>query len=1121
MDATIKRLVDEFQQGLTLNGRHKVLENGYELTSYDLVERSEPEAYTREFLINPILDELGLKKLSGKQFKDAKGSFRSVDYYLKNQRNGKFLAEAKPINADLFKKTEDGAINQIKGIFRLAEVKENYEFGIAVDGLKWIFIDNNSVIVYEYNVIDDFNKIKALLTGEDEVSTEHREEEISKKFYDWYIALLHGGKYSDHENKTKYISEKDSLIENIWFVAQPEDREYIAQTAMDRLIFVKFLQSKGIISNDILDYLLTLDEDVLNEKIKQLFFSVLNTKIEERIDIDPAFKEIPYLNGSLFVRTETELNNPDYKIAASILKEVIGFLDSFNFVHTEDISSEKTIDPEILGYIFERAMTATDRRGSGAYYTPKVITKYISQSTIHPVIIEKANKILKEKGYKDSELLSALDDVYKLRELTLGDIFEHIILNLKICDNACGSGAFLLAAADILLDIYKRINDELRLRNSEVALRKLILKNNLYGVDINPNAIEIAKLRLWLWLVTAYKPEKVEPLPNIDYNIRKGNSLVGYTDISQFKDRRLTLLDWSEESLQLQLVKREEKIVAYKDAVSGNARTLKLQIDETDEKIRKLLDLNLYQEINQKASIDEKEFQTLNPFHWGFEFYDVFEQGDAENNGFDIIIGNPPYVRVHKIADVDKRVLKALFYSPHRDFDIYVCFIERALHLVKKYGYIGLIVSDKFLIREYGKKVRRLILDSSELLEITDVSHIGVFKDASVYPIINMLRKVVEQTGTNVVRSSNPVRVKIVDNLSKISKKEDFALEQIQLYDSKDNVIEIKIEPEFLEIISHIQAKNPKLIELCQVSCSTPRSKDYYEWGNHITEGWEQQNSLRYLVCRNIEPYTVKWGVKINTVKQSFRHPYLNYASDLFSHEKWDGFEEKGKIIIRGNDTRLTAIYDFDGFSGIGLYFLSKCKLDSKILTVLINSNLLNFFYLKKFATAGISGKYISINGIYLDQLPIRIPADSELFIQISNLLLFLIQYNYDEYRSKKLPNQELQNQIQFFEKIANCLVYELYFEQKFLADKLNVCLSKLIKERIQPIEYDDWIRLHIVDEPQQEKTEKAKQLEMKNLAVIADIFSNISGSKDIKEQIEEILRHKWVTLIENSFSPQ
>jgi len=772
MDSEVQKLLEKFKERLTLDGRKKIFEDEYKLSSDFLVQKSDPEAFTKEFLIEPIINKFELSKLPEKHFKGIKGELRKVDYLLKNQKNVSFLAEAKPLNSDLFERGPNGAVNQIKGLFRLAEVKENYKFGLATDGLKWIFIDKYSKVVFQLELTKDLGKIKEILVGKEEVSSEKMGEEISKKFYEWYNALLHGGKYKDHDNRVRKISTKDCLVENILFVSNPEEREYIAQTIIDRLIFTKFLQSKSIVGYDILNYLLKLDENILNEKLKQLFFSVLNTKKNERADIDQKFKDIPYLNGSLFVRTELELRNPDYKIKAFILKEVIKFLDSFRFVHTEGASNQQMLDPEILGYIFERAMTATDRKGTGAYYTPKTITNFISERAIHPVIIKRVNKLLKEKGYRDSEFLKNLEQVYSLRESTLGEVFSQVILNLKICDNACGSGAFLLAVADVLLEVYSRINEELRLKNSEIAMRKLILKNNLYGVDINPNAIEIAKLRLWLWLVSAYEPDKVEPLPNIDYNIRIGNSVIGYANISKFKEHKLTLLDWysAEKSLNLMLKKREETITKYKDAVGGNARELKAEIDELDRKIKKLLDINLFQEINKKIKIDEKEFRETNPFHWGFEFYDVFDgNGENGNKGFDAVIGNPPYGNILK--DVEKNSI--FNFKTKNASEIAANFIERTLEIVETNGFIGLIVANSIAINKSTSSARDLIRKymTKSKMALFGTRPAKIFADAEIRVLIFLGEKDrPEQVGiiytTDAIKFTQEQKSTLLDNLS-------------------------------------------------------------------------------------------------------------------------------------------------------------------------------------------------------------------------------------------------------------------------------------------------------------------------------------------------------------------
>jgi hypothetical protein len=393
-EETINGFVKDIWDKLTLDGRNNVRERNKPLKSVDLKEQSDPEAFTKHFLIERILELLNLEILPEKQFY-IWGKRRSVDYILKNSKETKFLMEAKPINADLFVQDESGAVNQIKGMFQHVKAKEEHDFGIATDGLRWVFINKEGDVTDDLSILKDFQPIKELLTGKKPIS-KISEEEITEKFYNWYNALLHGGRYRDHEGNTRHIAEKDSFVENIRRVEDIEDREQIAQIIMDRLIFIKFLQSKGIIKNDVLKYVSEYPEDALVAKLRQLFFAILNTEEEERINLDLYFKGIPYLNGSLFTLTKIEEENVDFRIKAEILKDVINFLDSFKFIHREEENSD-SIDPEILGYIFERAMTAIDRKGTGSYYTPKAITRYIAENTIYPCIIEKTNEFLKKR----------------------------------------------------------------------------------------------------------------------------------------------------------------------------------------------------------------------------------------------------------------------------------------------------------------------------------------------------------------------------------------------------------------------------------------------------------------------------------------------------------------------------------------------------------------------------------------------------------------------------------------------------------------------------------------------------------------------------------------------------
>ncbi|MEA2075725.1 MAG: N-6 DNA methylase, partial [Euryarchaeota archaeon] len=740
----VDTLIKDIKERLTLDGKNRVFNEGKELRSDFMKERAEPEAFTREFLIDKIFNALELEKLPEKSFEDARGH-RSVDYRIKRKER-MFLVEAKPLNADL-EKGKDSGVNQIKGLFKLSEVQKNYDFGVATNGLRWIFIDNKEEIVSDLKLEDNFEQIKEFLVGKEKVVSPKTEEEISKKFYDWYNALLHGGRYKDHENKLKTVAEADCLVNNVIGVRELEEREQIAQVVMNRLIFIKFLQSKDIIGEDVLKYLSEVKEDELTPKLRQLFFGAMNTPEDDRFDIDKRFKDIPYLNGSLFVHTDVETKNIDYKVKADILKKVIEFLDSFKFVHKEHFKNSDSIDPEILGYIFERAMTATDRKGTGAYYTPKAITKYISENTIYPCIIEKTNEILKaEKGYKETELIKDIEQLFILPATTLKEIWDRIILKLRVLDNACGSGAFLLAAANILFSLNKKINDKIGAENPDTTLKILILVNNLYGVDINPNGIEIAKLRLWLWLADSYEPGYIKPLPNIDYNLRVGNSLIGYVDLGEFKETKLNLSDWlwdeEKDTLDNLLKERNDLIREYKRTWGEEAKELKSSVQEFDEKISNLLNADLYKKLREKKiKISKEEFLKLSPFHWGFEFYEVFElDKPKEERGFDVIIGNPPWIQSKIMDALEKNIYKTLFKSIGKQFDSFNLFIERSMVILNRRGQFSYIVPNRFLANPDSSSFRKYLLEDNFVRAIVDVGE-GIFVGVTMPALLLFLNK--------------------------------------------------------------------------------------------------------------------------------------------------------------------------------------------------------------------------------------------------------------------------------------------------------------------------------------------------------------------------------------------
>ena len=1078
----VDTLIKDIRERLTLDGWNRVFYEGEKLRPEFMKETAEPEAFTREFMIDKIFDALELEKLSEKKIEDSRG-LRSVDYRIKSKR-GRFLVEAKPLNADL-EKGKDSGVNQIKGLFKLAEVQKNYDFGVATNGLRWIFIDRNEEIVDDLNLEEKFEQIKEFLVGKEKVVSQKTEEEISKKFYGWYNALLHGGKYKNHENKQKTVSEEDCLVNNVIGVRDLEEREQIAQVVMNRLIFIKFLQSKGIIEEDVLKYLSEVKEDELTPKLRQLFFGAMNTPEDQRQDINERFKDIPYLNGSLFTHIEVEKRNLDYKVKSEILKEVIAFLDSFKFVHKEQLGNGDSIDPEILGYIFERAMTGTDRKGTGAYYTPKPITKYISENTIYPFIIEKTNEILKtEKGYKDTESIKDIEELFILPATTLKEIWDKIILKVRVLDNACGSGAFLLAAANILFSLNRKISDKLGAENPDTTLKIWILVNNLYGVDINPNGIEIAKLRLWLWLADSYEPGYIKPLPNIDYNLRVGNSLIGYVDLGEFKETKLTLSDflWNEEkdTLDNLLKERIDLIREYKITWGEEAKELKSSVQEFDEKISNLLNADLYKKLrDKKIQINREEFLKLNPFHWGFEFYEVFDlDTPKEERGFDVVIGNPPYIEVKKIEGYTKPILRNIYHIGNREilkgrYDIFWAFYANAIQLLREKGYLAYISSESFLDALGADNLRQHIVTSGTLLRLNYVGN--PFQGPQVSTII------LEYTKEKCTDYRFYLSNWITKSIASLKKSEVLKTDRniININIVKNRVVE--------EILKEIEKDSVELGYIIYLQQGMILQSEKYKKKDFIYKTKKDQ-FVPYIEGKDINRYFLPTEHRWLDYQPSEHH--RSRIKEVFTGKKLlvrriaDGVKaciDYGKFFTDNTIYTGTLYYDIDSLKQkyhrqlrYSNESLNKSKLFSyEFLLGIINSKLMTFYFYSNYKT-------FSLN--VLNKLKIRPPSDN--YKCSIGVLSSYLQFLNSRF-----------NSISILDKTLDSLVYELYFKDKFAEEGLKTNLLELVEPYLKDIE--------------NLKTEEEK------LEVIKEVVEGIKSDGEIKKEIEKIKGHEWVKVVE------
>lgn len=499
----------------------------------------------------------------------------------------------------------------------------------------------------------------------------------------------------------EFKDEHGKFLEFIHGITNERDRRWYASVILNRLMFIYFLQEKRFLDNGKPRYLQSKLEDsqgngkdlYFTEFLWKLFFvGFAKPENEREADDRELLGDIPYLNGGLFLPHRIEI---DYKnkiqIADEAFESIFKLFQSYSW-NLDDTPGGKAdeINPDVLGYIFEKYI---NQKAFGAYYTRPEITQYLCEQTIYKLILDQVNSLAKPPDGQTPNMFSSNDGglflertydsmadlLLYLDEFLCRKLWFHILPDLKLLDPACGSGAFLVAALKTLLNVYsavigkmetlgdKSLKDELdkiRVAHPSVNydIKKRIITNNLYGVDIMEEATEIAKLRLFMTLVSSvHHKEELEPLPNIDFNILAGNSLIGLLRVSdtEFLDSQNHLFRQSFRDI---VETRENNVENYRKATSTEIDLTKFrgEIEEGDETINEILDEILlkkftelkisyeqatWDEAKNKESKSKKrpltlaDIEHLKPFHWGYNFSTIIHK----KGGFDAIITNPPW----------------------------------------------------------------------------------------------------------------------------------------------------------------------------------------------------------------------------------------------------------------------------------------------------------------------------------------------------------------------------------------------------------------------------------------------------------------------------------------------
>ncbi|MFC6858491.1 Eco57I restriction-modification methylase domain-containing protein [Zunongwangia atlantica] len=745
---------------------------------------------------------------------------------------------------------------------------------------------------------------------------------------------------SEVERSPEELQEQQRLEKNVKLTLFKKSQKLI-----DRFLFIFFAEDRGLLPpNAILqiieDWNKLKDLDVnqpLYERFK-LYFSYLDTG---RKGTDKKAEIFAY-NGGLF--------KPD------AILDLLEINDELLYKHTAKLSAydfESQVDVNILGHIFENSLNEIEsvnaeiegdnfdkqkskRKKDGVFYTPKYITKYIVENTVGKLCEEKKTELeFREEEY--FEVKKGTRTATKKKLIATLDTYRDWLLQLTICDPACGSGAFLNQALEFLIAEHAYI-DELKAKVLGGAIvfsdiENTILENNIYGVDINEESVEIAKLSLWLR--TAQPRRKLNDLSS---NIKCGNSL-----------------------------------------------------------------------------IDAKSVAGDKAFKWEEEFPAVFAKG-----GFDVVIGNPPYVRSRELFnDQEKNYYLKHYKTTSYQLDLYKLFIEKSCNLINFKGVLSFITPSVFLTNDYDKPLRKFILDQHSLEKIVS-SEKDIFEDASVKTVIFII--------------TNNLDSKITEFIT-INNDEFFSQKKVPLsaFKEQDYLINENFKIESLSIIS--------------------KMNNHSRVGKHynVKNGIKVRKELLYNKKKDINHKPFLLGKNIDSYYYSYDNIYIDYKIEnekLFSNQAFrtpDIFE-KDKLIVRQilGKKIMTCFDNTKMYTDQTTYVINKINDDNGLLFLLciLNSKLLFFYFKNTFSDN--KKTFPKVKRSQLLELPFVVQKNSKYFESLSNKMIDLVllknksSSKFQNYLLSQFPIEKLSKKLQNW--------HELDFGE--FIKELNKAISKENRER-------------------------------------------------------------------------
>lgn len=907
-------------------------------------------------------------------------------------------------------------------------------------------------------------------------------EKLSKEFfknykdiYEDFVQFLTGKRYVKQGNKyvEQIVQEPDWQLTSLFNKDEKQARDF-CKRMMGRIIFLYFIQKKGwlaapIITNDksvIIDwgkgdhdYLFNLfnnskhKDDFYNQELAPLFFKTLNNPGSESYkSFDPKNHgsdnglRFPYLNGGLFDDNQDKKYNK-LQLPESIFQHLFETFNNFNFTVYEDAPDEHTVavDPEMLGHIFENLLE--DNKDKGAFYTPKEIVHYMCKESLNAYLIAQEDlksaendlakktieHIIQQQELSTDEKQYAEKNAYKII-----DALERV----KICDPAIGSGAFPMGLLQEIFNaqIYLQELKGFQKGITDAQIKKHIIEESIYGVDIDAGAVDIARLRFWLSLVV--EEEVPQPLPNLSFKIICANTLIPLGEIKNPDIGSTTII-----ADELAKVRHD-----YFSASLDDKLELEIKFKNLQKKLFRnatewvnIEDSEIYFRLLEFSPFEEKSCTWFNPW-WMFGVKD----------GFDIVIGNPPYVGIAKLSY--KSQLQKIGYKTFESTgDLYSIFYEKGNELLKKDGVLTYITSRQWVNASYGKSLRKYFIEKTNPLQLIDFGKAKIFEAATVFVNILIFKNSENKKELKACQLKEDFKVHNNDLA------EYFNIHCSILNNLTDNVW--KIGEEEIESINNIIESTGLPLKNWKEINFFAGIKTAFNPAFHINES--QKNDLLnqdpknseiikpLLRGKDIKRYAYQYhdmylinthngirekGIKPIDVIKDYPtiYNYLLPFEDALKNREDQGVHwsnlrncaflnefEKEKIVWIEISDKANYSYDTKGmYLTNSAYFISGSNL--KYILAVLNSKAADFYFFQ--ITAKIAGGRKRYTKQYVEQIPIpKISEEKQKpFITLIDYLL----YTNDKENKPILSHTDNLRLASHLEEVLNMMVYELYFEE-------------------------------------------------------------------------------------------